>query len=130
MTGASTTEGQFKTGIDSIIDYLTGLFGTDGTAATAINTMGAATPADLMAARQDTEEDKIAAQVAREGAESAWAAALAANPDLNPWGRMNPSTITADFTVSPGYNASSVGPLTIADGVDVTVGDHANWTIV
>ena len=129
MTGASATEGSFKTGIDTLIDYLTALFGTDGTKATALGTLGAATPADLQAAREDTEADKLAAQVARSGAEAAWTAALAANPALNPWGRMNPSTINEDFTLATGYNAVSAGPLTIGEGVNITLDDNSNWNI-
>jgi peptidoglycan hydrolase CwlO-like protein len=53
--------------------------------------------------------------------------AQATNPD-SPI-RLNPSTITADFTVAGGYNATSTGPITIADGVTVTVSDNATWSI-
>jgi hypothetical protein len=43
--------------------------------------------------------------------------------------RLNPSVISADFTVASGYNATSTGPMTIADGVTVTVSDNATWSI-
>lgn len=43
--------------------------------------------------------------------------------------RLNPREITANFAIASGYNAASVGPVTIADGVTVTVGDNATWSI-
>jgi len=43
--------------------------------------------------------------------------------------RLNPRFITADFTVESAYNAASVGPITISDGVIVTVNDNATWSI-
>lgn len=42
---------------------------------------------------------------------------------------MNPRAITANLVVPSGYNAASVGPITIADGVTVTVQDNASWSI-
>lgn len=64
-------------------------------------------------------------------AQAAWTAALAANPDLNPVVRMNPSTITVDTTIPSGYNAYSAGPLlTIAEGVTVTINDFSHWSII
>ena len=53
--------------------------------------------------------------------------AQATNPD-SPI-RINPRRITADFTVGSAYNAASVGPITISDGVTVTVEDNATWSI-
>ena len=41
FTGASVTEAQFKTAITSLRDYLSGQFGTAGTVATALATLGA-----------------------------------------------------------------------------------------
>jgi hypothetical protein len=77
-----------------------------------------------------TDADRIAAQAAATEAAAAWAAALAANPDLNPAVRMNPSTITEDLTIPTGYNAYSAGPLTVGDGVEVTLEDHSNWSVL
>jgi hypothetical protein len=62
-------------------------------------------------------------------AQAAWTAALAANPDLNPAFRMNPSTITANQTIPTGYNAVSAGPITVAEGITVTVSDFSTWSI-
>ena len=53
--------------------------------------------------------------------------AQATNPD-SPI-RLNPREITADFTVGSAYNAASVGPITISDGITVTVADNATWSI-
>lgn len=53
--------------------------------------------------------------------------AQATNPD-SPI-RINPRFITANFTVASAYNAASVGPITVSDGVTVTVNDNATWSI-
>lgn len=53
--------------------------------------------------------------------------AQATNPD-SPI-RLNPRKITADFTVASTYNAASVGPITISEGITVTVSDNATWSI-
>lgn len=130
FTEATVTEGQFKSAITDLREYLAGLFGVDGTKATALGTLGAATPADFAEARADTEADKIAAQAAAVSAQAAWTAALAANPDLDPAVRMNPSTLSADLTIPSFYNAYSAGPLTIGESVSVTLNDNSNWSIL
>lgn len=43
--------------------------------------------------------------------------------------RLNPSRVTAAFTVPSGYNAASVGPIAIAEGVTVTIQDRATWSV-
>lgn len=53
--------------------------------------------------------------------------AQATNPDTPI--RTNPKTIRADFTLGAGYNGESAGPITIADGVTVTLEDGATWSI-
>ena len=63
-------------------------------------------------------------------AQAAWTAALAANPGINPSVRMNPSTIAEDLTIPSFYNAYSAGPLSIAEGINATIGDDANWDII
>ena len=42
------------------------------------------------------------------------------------------SKITIDFnyTISENHNAFSAGPITVADGVEVTVNDGSVWTVV
>lgn len=79
----------------------------------------------------------VAAQSPVTNAAAAAASALAAaayastaqatNPD-SPI-RLNPRKITADFTVASTYNAASVGPITISEGITVTVSDNATWSI-
>lgn len=129
FTGAAVTEGQFKTALTSLRTFLAELLGTDGTVATALGTLGAATPAEMTAIAAEVDADRIAAQAAATAAQAAWTAALAANPDLNPSWRANPSTIAADVTLAAGYNAVSAGPITIGEDVDVTLNDTSNWTI-
>jgi hypothetical protein len=43
---------------------------------------------------------------------------------------MNPATLTADVSLAAGYNAVSAGPLTIGDGVTITLADTSNWSII
>jgi hypothetical protein len=40
LTGSTVTQGQFKTSLDTLNDYLTGLLGSDGTSATARTALG------------------------------------------------------------------------------------------
>ena len=44
--------------------------------------------------------------------------------------RVNPSTLTENTTITTGYNASSAGPLTIANNVTITIANNATWTII
>lgn len=129
FTGSTVTEGQFKTALTNLRAYLAELFGADGSAATARNTLGVTTPEQMQAYVAEVDADRIAAQAAASAAQAAWSAALAANPDLNPWGRMNPATLTEDFTLAAGYNAVSAGPLTVGEDIEITLGDESNWTI-
>lgn len=69
-----------------------------------------------------------AAQAAAAAAVISASLAQATNPDAPI--RLNPRTITADTTISAGYNASSTGPITIADGVTVTISENSSWSIV
>lgn len=43
---------------------------------------------------------------------------------------LNDKTVTTNYTVPADKNAMTAGPITIADGVTVTVSDGATWTIV
>lgn len=42
----------------------------------------------------------------------------------------NQAIVTTDYTLSTGYNASSVGPITINSGVTVTVPADQNWVVL
>jgi len=42
----------------------------------------------------------------------------------------NKTTLSTDYTITSGYNAMTAGPITIDDGVTVTVPDGSVWTIV
>jgi len=91
---------------------------------------GVLAQAALNAGLANAGANATAAAAARVAAEAAWTAALAANPDLNPSVRMNPHTIAADVTVPSGYNAYSAGPLTIGEGVNVTLADNSQWSVL
>jgi hypothetical protein len=43
---------------------------------------------------------------------------------------LNPKTVSASFVVPDTHNALSIGPITVADGISVTVTSGAVWTII
>ena len=48
----------------------------------------------------------------------------------NPVFYENDQTVTVNYTITTGKNAMTAGPVTIADGVNVTIPDGSTWTIV
>ena len=44
--------------------------------------------------------------------------------------RINASTLTENCSITTGYNASSAGPLTIANNVTVTIANNSTFTII
>lgn len=44
--------------------------------------------------------------------------------------KLNTQTISANYSIPSGYNGMSAGPITIADGVVVTIPDGSSWSIV
>jgi hypothetical protein len=42
----------------------------------------------------------------------------------------NNQSVTANYTITANKNAVSAGPITVADGVTVTIPDGSEWTIV
>jgi hypothetical protein len=43
---------------------------------------------------------------------------------------VNSTTISANVVIEAGYNATSVGPVTIANGVNVTVSSGQRWLVM
>ena len=43
---------------------------------------------------------------------------------------LNANTVTANYTISTGYNALSAGPITINSGITVNIANGANWVVV
>jgi hypothetical protein len=48
----------------------------------------------------------------------------------NPVFYENDQTVSVTYTITTGKNAMTAGPVTIADGVNVTIPDGSTWTIV
>jgi hypothetical protein len=44
--------------------------------------------------------------------------------------KVNPTTITNNYILPVGYNGMSAGPITINDGITVTISDGSVWSIV
>ena len=76
-----------------------------------------------------TGTDKVLGYTANgmEWVESA-AGATGAGGDKIFW--ENGQTVTTNYTITNGYNAMTAGPITINNGVAVTIGTGENWTIV
>ncbi len=79
------------------------------------------------AAVLNAASNAAAAAAAATQAQSYASQAQATNPD-SPI-RLNPKRISANFTVPVSYNADSTGPITIDDGITVSVSDHSTWSI-
>ena len=43
---------------------------------------------------------------------------------------LNEPTVAADYTIPADTNAMSAGPITVEDGVTVTVSQGSEWTVV
>lgn len=43
--------------------------------------------------------------------------------------RINAAVLSQNAVISTGYNASSAGPLTVANNITVTVANNSAWTI-
>ena len=76
---------------------------------------------------QSPVANAAAAAAAAAAAQGYASLAQATNPDAPL--RLNPRTITTNTTIPSAYNASSVGPVTVAEGVTVTVSNSATWSI-
>ena len=69
-----------------------------------------------------------------DGTDISWgnasAGATGGNNNANKIFWENEQTVTHDYTIQNNYNAGSFGPITINNGVTVTVGSGETWTIV
>ena len=138
MAWTKTTADNTKADLD--VAYAAGLANAAANAATAVE------QAALATTNGQAQVNSAAAQVALAAAQAAAAASSAAstagvvaaaqayatlaqatNPDSPV--RLNPRNITANLTIASGYNADSVGPIRVADGVSVVVGDNATWCV-
>ena len=43
---------------------------------------------------------------------------------------INSATVSANYTIPTGSNAMSTGPVTVSDGITVTVSDGSNWVVI
>lgn len=96
-------------------------------AAAAATIAGGAAAAQAAVIAQSPVTNAAAASASAAQAAIYAAQAQATNPD-SPI-RINPRTIIANFTVGIAYNAQSTGPITISEGVTVTVSDNATYVI-
>jgi len=79
-------------------------------------------------AAANAESAQAAAEAAEIAAQGYASLAQATNPDTPI--RVNPNAISADFTLAAGYNGSSIGPISIIEGVNVAIPAHSRWSIV
>ena len=95
-------------------------------AATSLNASVAAAAQAAVTAQSPISNAAAAATSAAQAGVYA-AQAQVTNPDTPI--RTNLRTFAADFTLGSAYNAVSIGPITIAQGVTVTVQDNATYAI-
>jgi hypothetical protein len=55
---------------------------------------------------------------------------LTVNGDVAGTFFVNPTTVSANYTIPTNYNAMTAGPITVASGATVTVGSGSTWVIV
>ena len=91
-----------------------------------VDRVAAAAAAAAVAAQSPVSNAAAAAASATAAAVYA-SQAQATNP--NSPIRLNPREISADITIGSDYNAASTGPLTIGEGITVTVNNNATWSI-
>jgi hypothetical protein len=132
----------FATRADAFLGQLP-TFGTQANAVGSVtytNAVEAAASANAAAADRILAQSALASITAQSPASNAAAAAASAaaaavsaaqaqavSPDSPV--RFNTRRIEAELTIPSAYNAGSTGPIAIADGVTVTVQDHATWSI-
>jgi len=127
-------------------DAFLGQMPSFGTQANALASVTYTNAVEALASANAAQADRILAQAgaaavaaanpaanAAAAAASAAAAAVSAgqaqavSPDSPV--RFNTRQITANLTIGSAYNAASAGPISIGDGITVTVQDHATWSI-
>jgi hypothetical protein len=132
----------FATRADAFLGQLP-TFGTQANSVGSVtytNAVEAAASANAAAADRILAQSALASITAQSPAANAAAAAASAaaaavsaaqaqavSPDSPV--RFNTRRIEADLTIPSAYNAGSTGPIAIADGVTVTIQDHATWSI-
>lgn len=70
-----------------------------------------------------------AAAAAQSAAAAAQSATLAATTNPDALLRLNPRSITSPTAIASAYNAHSTGPLSVAEGITVTISNNATWSI-
>ncbi len=55
---------------------------------------------------------------------------LTVNGDVAGTFFVNPTTVSANYTIPTNYNAMTAGPITVASGATVTVPSGSTWTVV
>lgn len=98
---------------------------TSANAAQADRVLCEAARVTVLAANPATNAAAAAASAA--AAQAFATTAQATNPDAPV--RLNPRAITTSTTIASAYNAASVGPISVSEGITVTVADNATWSI-
>ena len=81
--------------------------------------------ASILAANPAANAAAAAASAAAAAVSAAQAQAVSPDSPV----RLNSRRISAPLTIPSAYNAASVGPIAIDDGITVTVQDFATWSI-
>ncbi len=124
MSWFPTAWSQMTAALQWVYDRTNEVFANSLAATQAASTASAAANSTAVL---NAASNAAAAELAATQAQVYAAQAQATNPDAPV--RLNPKKISANFTVPQSYNAASTGPITIEDGVTVTISDHSTWSI-
>ena len=119
-----------KTLTSPVINTPTGIVKGDVGLGNVENTSDANKPVSTAQALADTAIGSAAAADATSKANAAIVIAEAYADALSvSVVKLNPRIVTSNLTIASTYNAASVGPITVAEGITVTVSDNATWSI-
>lgn len=127
----ATEANQLQTEVNAKVDaaIAAGLNNAATNATNAANSAASALAQRNLAetAKTGAQQERIAAEAARDEAEAFAGLAQATNP-LEAL-QVNKAVITTNQTLAEGFNALSAGPIEIADGVTVTIEETSTWSI-
>ena len=119
---------QFQTEANAVASEINAAATSAASSASAAQADRVSAAAAAAAVAAQSPVTNAAAAAASAAAAAVYAStAQATNPD-SPI-RLNPREISANITIGSDYNAASTGPLTIGDGITVTVNNNATWSI-
>lgn len=131
LQGFGTEANALATQVNERVDaaFTAGLQNAASNATNASNSAASALAQRNLAetAKTGAQQERIAAELARDSAQAFAGLAQATNP-LEAL-QVNRALITTNQTLAKGFNALSAGPIEIAGGVTITIDETSTWSI-